>query len=164
MLILLAILLIIVIVVCIRTSIKKDELKGKSYYDESTNPEDWVVIACVVLLFFIFIAIIFNICDVVNSKYIDEKIMMYEEENTEIENDINTLVMNYMIYEGETYSKFKTEGTDSISMIQLYPDLKSDTLVQQQIQIYTKNNEKIKELKEQQINYKSSKWWLYFGG
>jgi hypothetical protein len=44
----------------------------------------------------------------------------------------------------------------------MYPELKSDTLVQNQMNIYVANNQKIKDLKEQQINYEVSKWWLYF--
>ena len=49
-------------------------------------------------------------------------------------------------------------------LVTLYPELKADTLVAKQIEIYTNNNQKIKELKEQKLYGKVYKWWLYFGG
>ena len=36
-------------------------------------------------------------------------------------------------------------------------------LVQKQIEVYTTNNQKIKEFKEQKIDIVKDKWWLYFG-
>lgn len=33
-----------------------------------------------------------------------------------------------------------------------------------EIDVYVKNNNKIKSLKEDKINYNADKWWLYFGG
>ena len=89
------------------------------------------------------------------------KIKMYEEENTKIEEKINTLVLNYMEYEGKTLKEFKTDN--SLLLVNLYPDLKSDKLVEEQIKIYNENNKKIKELKEDEIDLKIGKWLLYFG-
>ena len=89
------------------------------------------------------------------------KIKMYEEENTKIEEKINTLVLNYMEYEGKTLKEFKTDN--SMLLVNLYPDLKSDKLVEEQIKIYNDNNKKIKELKEYEIDLKIGKWLLYFG-
>lgn len=89
------------------------------------------------------------------------KIKMYEEENTRIEEKINTLVLNYMEYEGKTLKEFKTDN--SMLLVNLYPDLKSDKLVEEQIKIYNDNNKKIKELKEYEIDLKIGKWLLYFG-
>ena len=91
---------------------------------------------------------------------LEEKIAMYEEENTNIENDMATLVEQYMNYESNTYGDLK--GESSISLVSLYPELKADTLVTKQIEIYVSNNEKIKELKEALIDVKVAKWWLYF--
>ena len=36
-------------------------------------------------------------------------------------------------------------------------------MVIKQMDIYTENNNKIKELKEQKLDYQIAKWWLYFG-
>lgn len=89
------------------------------------------------------------------------KIEMYEEENTKIEKQIDTLVKQYMEYEGKTLAEFKSES--SITLVSLYPELKSDDLVSKQIEVYIENNNKIKELKEDKINMKIGKWLLYFG-
>ena len=97
-----------------------------------------------------------------NGRIIDEKISMYQEENTKIEKQIDTLVSNYMDYESDTYEQFKSESY--ITLVSMYPELKSDKLVEEQISVYEENNKKIRELKEDKIKLKVKKWWLYFGG
>lgn len=114
---------------------------------------------CFCVLFII--AILLGVL-VSNGRTIDEKISMYQEENTKIEKQIDTLVSNYMNYESNTYEKFKSES--SITLVSMYPELKSDKLVEEQISVYEENNKKIRELKEDKINLKVKKWWLYFGG
>jgi len=89
------------------------------------------------------------------------KIKMYEEENTKIEEQVDVLVKQYMEYEGKTLTEFKSES--SITLVSLYPELKSDTLISKQIEVYIANNNKIKELKELEIEMKIGKWLLYFG-
>lgn len=83
------------------------------------------------------------------------------QENQNIEEDMNILVEQYMNYESDTYGNLKNES--SITLVSLYPELKADTLVEKQIEIYTENNKKIKELKEKIINISNYKWLLYFG-
>ena len=99
--------------------------------------------------------------DVISEKTIEKKIVAYEENNEEIETQIGTLVQNYMEYEKDTFSSIKNE--DYISLVSLYPELKSDELVQSQMSLYLDNNKKILKLKEQKIDIAKSKWWLYFG-
>ena len=93
---------------------------------------------------------------------IDTKIEMYNAENTKIENQVANIVSKYQEYEEKTFEKVTPE--DSMTLVSLYPELKSDKLVQEQIKVYINNNNKIKELKEKQINGKVLRWWLYFGG
>ena len=110
----------------------------------------------------IFLIWIFTLVNTVGTGYtIDNKIAMYEEENASIEESIDTVVKDYMDFETNTYSQLKDK--DSISLVSLVPDLKTNTLVQKQIEIYLSNNAKIKELKEEQINLSKAKWKLYFG-
>lgn len=105
---------------------------------------------------------IFSIIPImVNGITASEKIKMYQTENKKIENQIGELVKGYMDYESETYKNFKNES--SITMVNLYPDLKSNELVQKQMNIYLTNNDKIKELNEKEIDTKIGKWLLYFG-
>lgn len=92
---------------------------------------------------------------------IDDMITMYAEENQNIENQIDVIVSEYMDYESDTFTELK--GDSSITLVSLYPELKSDELVQAQIATYQANNAKLKELKEAKINTRVYKWWLYFG-
>lgn len=112
---------------------------------------------CVLFIIAILLGIIVS-----GGRTIDEKITMYQEENNKIEKQLDTLVSNYMNYESNTYEKFKSES--SITLVSMYPELKSDKLVEEQISVYEENNKKIRELKEDKINLKVKKWWLYFGG
>lgn len=118
------------------------------------------IVACIISVVSL-IAFPMLIIDVSKSSVIDDKIAMYQEENTTIESQIDELVKNYMSYESGTLSEFKSES--SITLVSLYPELKSDTLVQTQITTYTENNNKIKELKEELIMRSVYRWWLYFG-
>lgn len=125
--------------------------------------EDCIIVSFFLMCFVVsFVVGIFLGIAVSNGRTIDEKISMYQEENTKIEKQIDTLVSNYMNYESNTYEKFKSES--SITLVSMYPELKSDKLVEEQISVYEENNKKIRELKEDKINLKVKKWWLYFGG
>ena len=86
---------------------------------------------------------------------------MYEEENASIEESIDVTVRSYMDFEASTYGELKDK--DAINLVSLFPELKSDTLVQKQIEVYVANNDKIKQLKEEKIDLSKSKWKLYFG-
>lgn len=109
------------------------------------------------------IAIACLLISVSKSYVIDEKMSMYQKENANIETSIAKIVENYKDYEKEIFKDAKPEEVITIAT-QIYPELKSNTLVEKQINIYLENNKKIKELKEDRINFKVHKWWLYFGG
>lgn len=108
-----------------------------------------------------FVIMIILSVNVSQLKVIDDKITMYQEENTRIEEQISETVEQYQKYETEIFTEVKPES--SMTLVALYPELKADALVQEQINIYTANNEKIKELKETKLNGSVSRWWLYFG-
>lgn len=86
---------------------------------------------------------------------------MYQKENTKIENQMDVLISQYMKFETDTYGELKNESP--ITLVSLYPDLKSDELVKKQIEVYETNNKEIRDMKEKKINLKVAKWWLYFG-
>lgn len=98
------------------------------------------------------------------SKYntIDDKIEMYQEENSSIELQISECVKQYQQYESDIFAE--TTSNNAITLVSLYPELKSDSLVSKQLEVYVSNNRKIKELKEAQIDGSVVRWWLYFGG
>lgn len=124
---------------------------------ESDTADFFLMCSVVLFVIAIFLGVLVS-----NGRTIDEKITMYQEENNKIEKQLDTLVSNYMNYESNTYEKFKSES--SITLVSMYPELKSDKLVEEQISVYEENNKKIRELKEDKINLKVKKWWLYFGG
>lgn len=98
---------------------------------------------------------------VINNRTIQAKIDMYNEENSNIEKSMDILIQQYMDYESNTYKNLK--GESSITLVSLYPELKADKLIEQQLAIYVENNNKIKSLKEDKINISNYRWWLYFG-
>ena len=108
-----------------------------------------------------FACVLEDIQTVATAHTIDEKIQMYQQENESIEQSVGIAVRAYMDYERETYSNFSNK--DAMNLVSLYPDLKSDQLVQKQIDIYVSNNNKIKELREDQIDLAKARWNLYFG-
>lgn len=97
---------------------------------------------------------------------IDSKIAMYEEENTRIETQIDAAVKAYIEHEKEIMTKAAPDAAPgsetSVVLVAAYPELASNMLVQEQLRVYTSNNEKIKELKEAKINGAVMRWWLYF--
>lgn len=106
------------------------------------------------------VVFIFMVPEVATAGKIDEKIAMYEEENARIEAQINVVVEKYMKYEQETFSDIKNEES-AITLVTLFPELKSDELVQTQINVYLSNNAKIKELKEKKIDMQTKRWILF---
>ena len=100
-------------------------------------------------------------------KIADRKIEMYQKENNNIQNQVAEIVKNYQDYEQNTYTEslknIDISNTDVVVLTQLYPDIKSNEMVNKQIQIYQDNNNKIKEIKEEKLNNEICKWWLYFG-
>lgn len=104
---------------------------------------------------------------VVGALYIDscraeDKIVMYQEENKKIEEKIEVTVKQYMDFEKDTYKGLKVDSY--INLVSLYPDLKSDKLIKEQIETYQYNSDRIIQLKEDKINRKTYKWLLNFGG
>lgn len=107
------------------------------------------------------IAGIITTCCAINSSTLDERIAMYQEENQIIELQIADVVKQYQEYETGIFTEVAPDK--SIALVALYPELKSDSLVQKQIEVYVDNNTKIKELKEALITARLTRWWAYFG-
>lgn len=93
---------------------------------------------------------------------IPAQIAMYEEENALIEEKVSNTVTKYMEYEKSIVIEVSPDD-DAFSLVSLYPELSSDTLVSNEIELYVNNNEKIKELKSEALNISNYKFWLYFG-
>ena len=98
----------------------------------------------------------------VGEKGIDLKLQMHEEENTKIELAIKTEVQTYMQHEHDTYVQIGDDEDVEILIIR-YPELHSNELVQQQLQILKENNQIIRQLKTEKIDLIKVRWWVYFG-
>ena len=147
--------LLFVIFVVITIIIFKRE-KQSNYYGPS-----------ILLVFLALFSIALGLCTFINvyeiatSYTIDQKIEMYQSENNKIEENISTSVKNYMDYEKETFVDLKNE--DAVNLVSVYPELKSDTLISQQINVYISNNNEIKRLQESKIELAKVRWLTYFG-
>ena len=118
------------------------------------------IIGAVVSISSIIVVVLLVGC-VVDRVNIDKKISLYEEENTKIEQQIADVVKQYQEYESGIFKDVAPE--DAMTLVTLYPELKSDALVQSQIDVYVENNKAIKELKSMTVNASFYRWWLYFG-
>lgn len=101
------------------------------------------------------------ITSLLDAKLADKKIELYQEQNSKIEEQMEVAVKTYMEYEKETYTDLKVDSY--IMIANKYPELKSDKLVQEQINLYMENNKKITQLKENKIDKSIYRFWLYFG-
>lgn len=142
----------IILIVCGFTVYKK--------YEDS-EVASWLILIGFVVAFIAVVGACMLGDPLVNARDVDERISMYEEQNAEIESQVETAVKLYMSHEDEIFESASPE--DYVMLVSLYPDLKSDTLMQKQIELYIDNNKKICELKEEKITAQRSKFWLYFG-
>ena len=113
------------------------------------------ILVCITLLAGLIVGIIYS-----NSMVIDDKIALYEEENTNIEQSVSLLVEEYKNYESSTFEDLMME--DLTVVFSVYPELKSNELVVEQIKLHVANNAKIKKLKEKKLDYRVCEWWLFF--
>lgn len=135
---------------------------GKTlYYDN----KEWIYYSLnifgVILTIVCIIACLTVGSDLSQRLVIDEKIALYETENKAIEEDISLIVSQYQNYELEAFENLKPDNV--IAAVGMYPELKTNQLVSKQIDLYVQNNEEIKALKRERLNYKVLAWWLYFG-
>ena len=135
-------------------------LYDKLDYGKDKIGKIFQIIGTVATIISTIVTIVLLVC-VLNRVNIDKKIAIYEEENTKIEQQIADTVKQYQEYETGIFTEVAPES--SITLVALYPELKSDTLVQSQIEVYVDNNKTIKELKSSAINAPVYRWWLYFG-
>lgn len=96
------------------------------------------------------------------SQLVPAKIAMYEEENAEIEAKIENTVEKYMEYEQGIMIEI-APNEDCMTLVSLYPELNADTLVAEEIKVYIRNNDQIRELKEKQLKKQLYKFMLFFG-
>lgn len=107
------------------------------------------------------IAIICGTVELSTQHRIDEKITMLTEENTTIETKITATVEKYLEHEYQIFDSL--QGEDIQTLLVVYPEINSNELVKQQIEVFIQNNNTIKELKNEKIGLSVWKFLLYFG-
>ena len=96
------------------------------------------------------LVIVFNSASIIKGRTYEQKITMYQEENKKIESQVDVVVQKYMAHEDSTFKTAKNESAMTL-------------VVKEQIKIFNNNNAKIKELKEDQIDVTTARFWVYFG-
>lgn len=90
---------------------------------------------------------------------LDTKIDIYVKENAEINTTIETYVESYKEHEKTTFGT----TTDTVDIILMYPELKSDELISKQLDIYMENKKHIINLELEKANVSIYRRILYFG-
>ena len=152
--------ILVILVIGILMAILGIVLYDKLDYGKDEIGTIFQIAGAVAIIISTIVTIALLVC-VLNRVNIDKKITLYEEENAKIEQQIADTVERYQEYETGIFTDIAPES--SITLVTLYPELKSDTLVQSQIEVYIENNKEIKELKSSAINASVYRWWLYFG-
>ena len=136
------------------------------FIDDSTNKFDFLAVVPRVLgaVFTVIFGIwtIWNIIIVASGFGIQEKIEIYEEQNTQIEQSIDAAVKAYCEHEQITYTQMSDGAVALVAAA--YPELASSELVKTQMEVWTSNSYKLKALKSKLVDFNKAQYFLYFGG
>ena len=134
--------------------------------DGSTNKFGFLTIVPGVLgsIFAIIFGIwtLWNIIVVASGFGIQEKIQIYEDQNTQIEQSIDAAVKAYCEHEQITYVQMSDGAVALVAAA--YPELASSELVKTQMEVWTSNSNELKDLKSDLVDFHRAQYFLYFGG
>ena len=134
--------------------------------DGSTNKFGFLAVVPGVLgaIFAIIFGIwtLLNIIAVASGFSIEEKIEIYEEQNTQIEQSIDAAVKAYCEHEQITYVQMSDGAVALVAAA--YPELASSELVKTQMEVWTSNSKELKDLKSDLVDFHRAQYFLYFGG
>lgn len=105
---------------------------------------------------------LWNIITVASGFSIQEKIGIYEEQNTQIEQSIDAAVKAYCEHEQITYVQMSDGAVALVAAA--YPELASSELVKTQMEVWTSNSSELKDLKSDLVDFHRAQYFLYFGG
>lgn len=136
------------------------------FIDGYTNKFDFLAVVPRVLgvVFAIIFGIwtIWNIFVVASGFGIQEKIQIYEDQNTQIEQSIDAAVKAYCEHEQITYVQMSDGAVALVAAA--YPELASSELVKTQMEVWTSNSSELKDLKSKLVDFHRAQYFLYFGG
>ena len=102
-----------------------------------------------------------NIFTVASGFGIQEKIQIYEDQNTQIEQSIDAAVKAYCEHEQITYVQMSDGAVALVAAA--YPELASSELVKTQMEVWTSNSKELKDLKSKLVDFHRAQDFLYFG-
>lgn len=105
---------------------------------------------------------IWNVICVSSGFGIEEKIQIYEDQNTQIEQSIDAAVKAYCEHEQITYVQMSDGAVALVAAA--YPELASSELVKTQMEVWTSNSNELKDLKSKLVDFHRAQYFLYFGG
>lgn len=105
---------------------------------------------------------LWNIIVVASGFGIEEKIQIYEDQNTQIEQSIDAAVQAYCEHEQITYVQMSDGAVALVAAA--YPELASSELVKTQMEVWTSNSKELKDLKSDLVDFHRAQYFLYFGG
>lgn len=105
---------------------------------------------------------LWNIFIVASGFGIEEKIQIYEDQNTQIEQSIDAAVKAYCEHEQITYVQMSDGAVALVAAA--YPELASSELVKTQMEVWTSNSKELKDLKSDLVDFHRAQYFLYFGG
>lgn len=103
-----------------------------------------------------------NLIVVASGFGIQEKIQIYEDQNTQIEQSIDAAVKAYCEHEQITYVQMSDGAVALVAAA--YPELASSELVKTQMEVWTSNSKELKDLKSDLVDFHRAQYFLYFGG
>lgn len=103
-----------------------------------------------------------NLIVVASGFGIQEKIQIYEDQNTQIEKSIDAAVKAYCEHEQITYVQMSDGAVALVAAA--YPELASSELVKTQMEVWTSNSSELKDLKSKLVDFHRAQYFLYFGG
>ena len=134
--------------------------------DGSTNKFGFLAVVPGVLgaIFAIIFGIwtLWNIIVVASGFGIQEKIQIYEDQNTQIEQSIDAAVKAYCEHEQITYVQMSDGAVALVAAA--YPELASSELAKTQMEVWTSNSNELKDLKSDLVDFHRARYFLYFGG
>lgn len=129
-------------------------------------PREWVTVCKNISTLMFFGAIIWLamlLPGVIEEDKIDSQIMMLEEENVVIEKNINSITESYLKINPNAMPREELKTENAISLLILFPELKTDSYVLQQVEEYMKNIKTIKDLRKEKIELSTEKYLMFFG-
>lgn len=91
-----------------------------------------------------------------------KQIVVLEERNSEVLEQIEPFVEQFLKYEKDSYKELKI-NSNTVVALSAYPELKGNEFVMKQINIVLENQKKITDLKLAQASLNGYKIWLFMG-